>query len=251
MPTGGGQTCWVSCSADLLGREFSREVFGTLPLKLEGNETASQVSTWICPSRSLSRGLGGWVGRGAGLDTPHPGKPCLSSLLVNGVSTSTPRCWWVWAIGSPSPGLMSQSIKREVGLHHLKTGIAQPLQPSSCSDARSWGLQVTLFSPLSTWAVGVHTGNLWGVKWRAKCWHQIRHRLRSSVVTGFPCVSSVSSAYSPGRQTPLFLLLDGKVWEWLPTPAFLPGGFHEQRSLAGYSPWGHKKLDTTEQFSFT
>jgi len=25
--------------------------------------------------------------------------------------------------------------------------------------------------------------------------------------------------------------------EWLPTPVFLPGEFHGQRSLAGYSPW--------------
>ena len=34
--------------------------------------------------------------------------------------------------------------------------------------------------------------------------------------------------------------------EWLPTPVFLPGEFHGQRSLAGYSPWGRKVLDTTE-----
>ena len=27
---------------------------------------------------------------------------------------------------------------------------------------------------------------------------------------------------------------------------FLPGKFNRQRSLEGYSPWGHKKLDTTE-----
>ena len=27
---------------------------------------------------------------------------------------------------------------------------------------------------------------------------------------------------------------------------FLPGEFHGQRSLAGYSPWGHKDLNTTE-----
>ena len=27
---------------------------------------------------------------------------------------------------------------------------------------------------------------------------------------------------------------------------YLPGKFHGQRSLAGYSPWGHKKSDTTE-----
>ena len=33
--------------------------------------------------------------------------------------------------------------------------------------------------------------------------------------------------------------------EWLPTPAFLPGEFHEQRSLEGYSPWGCKESDTT------
>ena len=34
--------------------------------------------------------------------------------------------------------------------------------------------------------------------------------------------------------------------EWLPTPVFLPGEFHGQRSLAGYSPWGLKESDTTE-----
>ena len=31
-----------------------------------------------------------------------------------------------------------------------------------------------------------------------------------------------------------------------PTPVFLPGESHEQRSLAGYSPWGPKQLDMTE-----
>ena len=34
--------------------------------------------------------------------------------------------------------------------------------------------------------------------------------------------------------------------EWLPTPVFLPGEFHGQRSRAGYSPWGRKESDTTE-----
>ena len=28
-----------------------------------------------------------------------------------------------------------------------------------------------------------------------------------------------------------------------PTPAFLPGESHGQRSLAGYSPWGDKEPD--------
>ena len=34
-----------------------------------------------------------------------------------------------------------------------------------------------------------------------------------------------------------------------PTPVFLPGKFHEQRNLAGYSPWGCKELYTTEPLS--
>ena len=33
---------------------------------------------------------------------------------------------------------------------------------------------------------------------------------------------------------------------WQPTPVFLPGKSHEERSLAGYSPWSHKESDTTE-----
>ena len=39
--------------------------------------------------------------------------------------------------------------------------------------------------------------------------------------------------------------------EWLLTLVFLPEEFHGQRSLAGYSPWGHKELDTTERLSTT
>ena len=34
---------------------------------------------------------------------------------------------------------------------------------------------------------------------------------------------------------------------WQPTPVFLPGESNGQRSQAGYSPWGHKELETTEQ----
>ena len=34
--------------------------------------------------------------------------------------------------------------------------------------------------------------------------------------------------------------------KWQPTPVVLPGESHGQRSLVGYSPWGHKELDTTE-----
>ena len=33
------------------------------------------------------------------------------------------------------------------------------------------------------------------------------------------------------------------------TPVFLPGKSHGQKSLAGYSPWGCKESDMTEQLS--
>ena len=31
--------------------------------------------------------------------------------------------------------------------------------------------------------------------------------------------------------------------KWQPTPVFLPGKSHGQRSLVGYSPWGCSELD--------
>ena len=33
--------------------------------------------------------------------------------------------------------------------------------------------------------------------------------------------------------------------KWQPTPVFLPEKFHGQRSLVGYSLWGHKVSNTT------
>ena len=39
--------------------------------------------------------------------------------------------------------------------------------------------------------------------------------------------------------------------KWQPTPVFLPGEFHRQRSLAGYRPWSRKESDTTEQLTHT
>jgi len=33
---------------------------------------------------------------------------------------------------------------------------------------------------------------------------------------------------------------------WQPTPVLLPGDFHGQKCLLGYSPWGEKELDMAE-----
>ena len=39
--------------------------------------------------------------------------------------------------------------------------------------------------------------------------------------------------------------------EWQPTPVFLPGKSHAQRSVVGYSPWGCKESDATERLTLS
>ena len=46
----------------------------------------------------------------------------------------------------------------------------------------------------------------------------------------------------------------GKIpWrrKWQSSPGLLPGKSHGQRSLVGYSPWGHKESDTTERLHYS
>ena len=65
---------------------------------------------------------------------------------------------------------------------------------------------------------------------------------------GFPgdSVSKESTSNSGDQlqcRRPEFDPSVGKIlWrtEWQLTPVFSPGKFHGQRSLAGYSPWGHR-----------
>ena len=37
--------------------------------------------------------------------------------------------------------------------------------------------------------------------------------------------------------------------KWQPTPVFLPGKSHGQRSLVGYNPWSHNELDSIQQLN--
>ena len=37
----------------------------------------------------------------------------------------------------------------------------------------------------------------------------------------------------------------------VPTPGFLPGEFHGQRSLVGYHPWGRRESDTVERLTLS
>ena len=55
------------------------------------------------------------------------------------------------------------------------------------------------------------------------------------------CLSGKETAYQCRRQrfNPCIRKIPWS-WQWQPTPVFLPGKSHCQRSLTGYSPWGYK-----------
>ena len=65
----------------------------------------------------------------------------------------------------------------------------------------------------------------------------VRASLLAQMVKNLPAMQE-TQVQSLGQEIP---------WrrEWLPTPAFLPGESHGQRSLMGYSPWGLKESDAT------
>ena len=70
---------------------------------------------------------------------------------------------------------------------------------------------------------------------------------------GFPGSSAGKKSHLQCRR-PWFDFWVGKItWrrERLPTPVFLPGESHGQRSLAGYSPWDHKESGMTEWLPLT
>ena len=52
----------------------------------------------------------------------------------------------------------------------------------------------------------------------------------------------------PARFNPLVRKIPWRR-KWQPTPLFLPGKSHGQRGLEGYSPWGCKESDITEQLT--
>ena len=70
---------------------------------------------------------------------------------------------------------------------------------------------------------------------------EIGASLGTSVVKNPPANAgdSETQVQSLGQEDPL-------EKEMATTPIFLPGKFHGQRSLLGYSPWGCKESDMTE-----
>ena len=56
------------------------------------------------------------------------------------------------------------------------------------------------------------------------------------------CLYSLQAFLMAQQETPVQSLGQKGRRKWQPTPAFLPGKSHGQRSLVGYSPWGRKRV---------
>ena len=87
-------------------------------------------------------------------------------------------------------------------------------------------------------------------------WHFVvkkvpRQRRVREDVEAFVAQMVKASAYNAGDRGSI--LESGRFpWrrKWQPTPELLPGKSHGRRSLAGYSPWGRKESERTEQLHF-
>ena len=65
-----------------------------------------------------------------------------------------------------------------------------------------------------------------------------------------PLALQETQIQSLGQGAPLEKAMEYSCLVFLPaTPVFLPGEFHGERSLVGYSPWGPKESDKTEHLS--
>ena len=76
----------------------------------------------------------------------------------------------------------------------------------------------------------------------------------TNLLSGFPrwCSGKETASRMHEMQEMQVLSWVGKIpWssKWQPTPGFLPGKFHGEKSLLGYSSEGGKESDTTERLS--
>ena len=63
----------------------------------------------------------------------------------------------------------------------------------------------------------------------------LEHVIRKALIGTCEILSLQDTVLYPGRR------------KWQSNPALLPGKSHRQRSLVGYSLWGHKESDMTER----
>ena len=82
-------------------------------------------------------------------------------------------------------------------------------------------------------------------QWKtAKYWHKQQHKQNFKLIV-LNQRSLILKHTHTHTHTHIYIYI--YTWrKWQPTPEFLLGKVHGQRSLAGYNLWGLKKLDRTE-----
>ena len=73
----------------------------------------------------------------------------------------------------------------------------------------------------------------------------------ATALSGLPLSAPFHQMFVIICEIGVHLVLEYERREWQPTPEFLPGESHGQRSLAGHSPRGRKESDTTERLAHT
>ena len=106
------------------------------------------------------------------------------------------------------------------------TGDARPVSGSSAA-TRTFGGRGGDGQGLSACFLSVSVSLLCGAR-------LVLASLVAQMVKNLPAVQETWVGKIPGRR------------KWQPTPVFLPGEFHGQRSPVGCSLWGHKVSDMTE-----
>ena len=135
-------------------------------------------------------------------------------------------------------------------LHSHQQWARVPVAPHPC--------QLLVFAVIRILAIhGISLLFWFAVLWRHMMWHTLPSFFHSSLPPSFPfllfflfLLNNMLPWWLSGKE---FTFNAGDVdsipgsrkiprrRKWQPTPVFLPGKFHRQRSLEGYSPWGHKE----------
>ena len=123
--------------------------------------------------------------------------------------------------------------------------ICTNILPSMCTVRIKWGISSwhTVIIQLSTWwdfileiyAICMdNIRNLYTFTWNLRFQNSIiRASLVAQTIKNLPAMQE-TRIWSLVQEDPL-------EKEWQPTPVFLPGESHGQRSLVGYSPWSSKE----------
>ena len=77
---------------------------------------------------------------------------------------------------------------------------------------------------------------------------KLKKDLVQCILKGAPLVAQMRKNLpnNAGEAGTIILVRDDPLEEGMATAAFLPGESRGQRSLAGYSSWGHKESDTNK-----